>query len=237
VTGLGLHEVVKHFPSGGEVVRAVDGVSLAVAPGEFVALCGPSGSGKTTLLLMAASIMQPDRGDVYFDGQPISGLPSRASAEFRRRELGFVFQSFHLMGGASALDNAAIKLLADGWSLADARKEALPWLERVGLRNRRSHKPGSLSVGERQRVAIARALVSEPRLLLADEPTGNLDTRRGGEILRLLRDVCHEWQIPVVLVTHDVQAMDYADRIHTLRDGKLIKDQSELLDLVREGRA
>lgn len=222
MSALELLDLVKHYTSGGETVRAADGVSLTVAPGEFVALYGPSGSGKTTLLLMAAGLMAPDAGRVLFGGRDVSRLSSGESAVYRRREVGFVFQAFHLISGASALDNAALKLLADGFSLAQARHEARPWLARVGLEKREMHTPAELSMGERQRVAIARALVNEPRLLLTDEPTGNLDSSRSREILALLRDICHERGIPGVLVTHDPQATAFVDRVHTLRDGCLV---------------
>ncbi|HEV3071282.1 MAG TPA: ABC transporter ATP-binding protein [Solirubrobacteraceae bacterium] len=220
---LELSELVKHYSAGGEVIRAVDGVSLTVSPGEFVALYGPSGSGKTTLLLMAAGLMEPDAGRVLFAGRDISRLSARDSSVYRRREVGFVFQAFHLIAGASAIDNAALKLLADGFSLAQARREARPWLERVGLAEREMHTPTQLSMGERQRVAIARALVNQPRLLLTDEPTGNLDSQRSRETHELLRDICHERGIPGVLVTHDPQAIAFVDRVHTLRDGCLVQ--------------
>jgi putative ABC transport system ATP-binding protein len=219
--GLELRELVKHYASDSEVVRAVDGVSLSVVPGELVALYGPSGSGKTTLLLLAAGLLAPDRGSVWFGEREVSKLPAAEGACFRRREVGFVFQSFHLMAGATALDNAALKLLGDGWTLRDARRVTRPWLERVGLRERAEHTPDKLSMGERQRVAIARALAGEPRLLLADEPTGSLDSKRGREVLGLLRDLCHERDIPGLLVTHDPQARAFVDRVHTLRDGHL----------------
>jgi putative ABC transport system ATP-binding protein len=222
VSTLELREVVKHYPSGGgETVRAVDGVSLAVSPGELVALYGPSGSGKTTLLLLAAALLASDAGHVLFDGRDIGHLSEREAARYRLREVGFVFQSFHLTPNTSALDNATIKLTGDGYKLGEARRLALPWLQRLGLGERVEHTPEQLSMGERQRVAIARALVNEPRLLLADEPTGNLDSRRSGETLGLLREICHERQIPALLVTHDPDAMSVADRVHTLRDGRL----------------
>jgi putative ABC transport system ATP-binding protein len=220
---LELRDVVKHYGGSPEVIRAVDGVSLTVEPGELVALYGPSGSGKTTLLLLAAGLLSPDGGSVLFEGVDVTKLAARASARYRREEIGFVFQAFHLIAGACALDNAALKLLAAGSSLGDARSKARPWLERVGLSHREAHTPDRLSAGERQRVAIARALVNEPRLLLADEPTGNLDSKRSREILGLLRDICHERQIPGLLVTHDPQARVFTERVHTLRDG-LIAD-------------
>jgi putative ABC transport system ATP-binding protein len=218
---LELREVVKHFPISGEVVRAVDGVSLRVDAGELVALYGPSGAGKTTLLMLAAAIMAPDSGSVWFGERELSRLSERESARYRLTEVGLVFQSSHLMGGASALDNAALKLLGAGQDPKAAAKAAKPWLERVGLRKRAAHTPGRLSMGERQRVAIARALANEPSLVLADEPTGNLDTRRGREILAMLRDIGRERRIPILVVTHDPQAAGFADRVHTLRDGRL----------------
>jgi putative ABC transport system ATP-binding protein len=218
---LELSGVVKHYPSGAEPVRAVDGVSLTVTPGEFIAVYGPSGSGKTTLLLLAAGLMTPDAGTVHFDGRDISALAPRARAQYRRRDVGFVFQSFHLMPGGSALENAALKLIADGFSMNRAQQEARPWLERVGLGERLDHRTAQLSMGERQRVAIARALANEPRLLLTDEPTGNLDSKRSRETLGLLRDICHERAIPAVIVTHDSQATAFVDSVYTLRDGHI----------------
>lgn len=218
---LELRDVVKHYAGAAETVRAVDGVLLRVAPGEFVALYGPSGSGKTTLLLLAAGLSVPDAGAVYFGGRDLASMSATERDAFRRDDVGFVFQTFHLVPGASALSNAALKLLAAGLTLREAKREALPWLERVGLGSRAQHTPERLSMGEQQRVAIARALVSEPRLLLTDEPTGNLDSKRSSEILCLLRDVCHERKIPGLIVTHDPQAQAFVDRVHTLRDGKL----------------
>lgn len=221
MSALQLCKVVKHYHGTGEVVRAVDDVSLTVAPGELVALYGPSGSGKTTLLQLVAGLIAPDSGSVMFGGRDIACLSADEAAAYRLRELGLVFQSFHLMPGASALDNAAVKLLADGLSLRDAKRRAQPWLVRVGLGARATHTPAELSMGERQRVAIARALVNEPQLLLTDEPTGNLDSKRSREILALLRDICQEREIPGLLVTHDPQAAAFASSVHTLRDGRL----------------
>lgn len=221
MSALELDHVVKHYRSSGETVKAVDGVSLLVEQGEIVALYGPSGSGKTTLLMMAAGLMAPDSGTIVFGGREVGKMSEREGSRYRMRDVGFVFQSFHLMAGASALDNATIKLIGDGYTLAHARKLAEPWLERVGLGERMRHLPDQLSMGERQRVAIARALVNEPRLLLADEPTGSLDSRRSKEILAVLRDICHERRIPGLLVTHDPEARKFADRVHTLRDGHL----------------
>jgi putative ABC transport system ATP-binding protein len=222
MSALALRAVVKHYWSGGEAVRAVDGVSLEIEPGELVALYGPSGSGKTTLLLLAAGLAAPDSGKVLFDGSDVGAMSARESARYRLRDIGFVFQSFHLMPGVSALDNALIKLPVSGYTVREARARTTPWLERVGLGERLEHLPEQLSMGERQRVAIARALVAMPRLLLADEPTGNLDSARTREILALLRDVAHERCIPALLVTHDADAASFVDRVLTLRDGRLL---------------
>jgi putative ABC transport system ATP-binding protein len=221
VSTLELHDVAKHFSSGIETVKAVDGVSLTVGAGEFVALYGPSGSGKTTLLLLAAALSVPDSGSVLFDGRVLSELSERERSLYRRRDVGFVFQSFHLMAHTTALDNATIKLTGDGCTLREARRRALPWLQRVGLGERAAHTPEQLSVGERQRITITSALANEPRLLLADEPTGNLDSKRSREILALMRDICHEREIPALLVTHDGDALPFVDRVHTLRDGHM----------------
>jgi ABC-type lipoprotein export system ATPase subunit len=227
VSGLELRDVVKHYASGAELVRAVDGVTLAVEPGEVLALYGPSGSGKTTLLLLAAGLITPDAGTIRFGGRDVDALSDDAAAEYQRREVGFVSQSFDLLVGVSALDNAAVKLLADRVPLSAARQEATPWLERVGLGHRLHHVPARLSGGERQRVAIARALANGPRLVLADEPTGNLDSQRGGEVLALLMRVSRERGTTVVLVTHDPQAAAVADRVLTLRDGRLAAYEPE----------
>jgi putative ABC transport system ATP-binding protein len=219
VSTLEFRDVVKHYSTGIETVKAVDGVSMTVGPGEFVALYGPSGSGKTTLLLLAAALLSPESGTVSFDGRVLSELSEREAALYRRRDVGFVLQSFHLMPHTSALDNATIKLTGDGCTLREGRRRALPWLERVGLGARVAHTPEQLSMGERQRIAIARALANDPRLLLADEPTGNLDSKRGAEILELMRDICHERGVPGLVVTHDRDAVAIVDRVHTLRDG------------------
>jgi putative ABC transport system ATP-binding protein len=221
VSSLQLVGVAKHYKSGGELVRAVDGVSLALAPGELIGLYGPSGSGKTTLLMLAAGLLAPDSGSILFGGKDIGRMRNRERARYRLREVGFVTQSFHLMPRASALDNALIKLPAAGLTLQQARAQAGGWLERVGLGARMDSPVERLSMGERQRVAIARALVNEPHLLLADEPTGNLDSLRTREILALVRDICHERNVPGLLVTHDPEALGFVDRVYTMRDGRL----------------
>ncbi|HEU0250175.1 MAG TPA: ABC transporter ATP-binding protein [Solirubrobacteraceae bacterium] len=229
---LELCDVVKHFHSEGETVRAIDGASLSLTGGEFVALYGPSGSGKTTLLMLAAGLIEPDEGRVLFDRRDLTDFSPKRKAEYLRENVGIVFQSFHLMAGASALTNAAIKLMMGGGiSAGEARRRARPWLDRVGLAGRHDYRPRHLSMGERQRVAIARALVGEPGLLLTDEPTGNLDSERSRDILRLLSEICHERAIPGLIVTHDPLAIDHVDRIYTLQDGKLHDGLSAELSL------
>jgi putative ABC transport system ATP-binding protein len=218
---LELRELVKHYPSvGGETVRAVDGVSLRVAAGEMVALYGPSGSGKTTLLLMVATLLEPTAGAVVIGGRDVSSLTEKEASHFRLSELGFIRQNFDLLPGVTAIDNAVLKLLKSmRWR--DAQREITPLLERLGLGERLRHRAETLSMGERQRVMIARALSTKPRLLLADEPTGSLDTQRGREVLELLRGLCRERGVAVVLVSHDPMAALYADRVFALRDGRL----------------
>jgi putative ABC transport system ATP-binding protein len=218
---LELRELVKHYPVvGGEPVRAVDGVSLEVAGGEMVALYGPSGSGKTTLLLMVATLLEPTSGAVLIAGRDVSSLSEREASHFRLSELGFIRQSFDLLPGVSAIDNSVLKLLKTmRWR--EAQREITPLLERLGMGERLHHRAETLSMGERQRVMIARALSTKPRMLLADEPTGSLDTQRGREVLELLRELCREWDVAVVLVSHDPMAARYADRVFALRDGRL----------------
>jgi putative ABC transport system ATP-binding protein len=218
---LELERVVKHYADVDDIVRAVDGVTLAIEPGQVHALYGPSGSGKTTLLLLAAGLLAPDRGIARFAGTDLASLSSGELTAYQRRELGFIYQSAHLMTGVPAVENAAVKLLADGMPLREARTAAAEWLERVGLSGRLEHAPEQLSGGERQRVAIARALVNEPRLVLADEPTGNLDTRRGEQILRLLADIARVQGAAILIATHDPRAATVADSTYALRDGKL----------------
>ncbi len=218
---LELHDLVKHYTAiGGDVVRAVDGVSLKVAPGETVALYGPSGSGKTTLLLMVAMLLQPTAGTVLIGERDISSLSEREASHFRLSELGFIRQSFDLLPGVSAIDNATLKLLKTRrWR--EAQREIAPLLERLGLGERLRQRSETLSMGERQRVMIARALSTNPRLLLADEPTGSLDTQRGREVLELLQGLCRERSVAAVIVSHDPMAAQYAHRALALRDGRL----------------
>jgi putative ABC transport system ATP-binding protein len=224
VSALELRGVVKHYRGASQTVRAVDGVTLEVHAQEIVALCGPSGSGKSTLLMMAASLLAPDEGSIRFDGREVGCFSARESASYLRHDVGYVSQAFSLTPVASALDNAMIGLGPLGFTPREARAKTMPWLERVGLADRASHRPEQLSMGERQRVAIARALVGEPGLLLADEPTGNLDSAGSKQILELLREICKERKIPGLLVTHDPNAIEFVNRVYTLRDGRLLDE-------------
>ncbi|HUN77489.1 MAG TPA: ABC transporter ATP-binding protein [Solirubrobacteraceae bacterium] len=217
---LELRDLVKHYTVGdGEPIRAVDGVQMSVAAGEFVALYGPSGSGKTTLLELIAALQRPDRGTVLLDGQDIFAFSQRESDEYRLRQLGIIGQPQNLIPGARAVENASLKLWLT--NKRNARRTVEPLLERLGLGGRLLHRTEQLSMGERQRVLIAMALATDPKLVLADEPTGTLDTHRTAEVLGLLRELCRERRAAVVLATHDPQAAAFADQVHELRDGRL----------------
>lgn len=224
---LELERVVKHYRGATEDVRAVDGVSLAISAGEMLALRGPSGSGKTTLLMLIAGLLKPEQGTIRYDGRDLSLLSNSEASEYLLRDVGFVRQSLRLLPKVSAVENASIKLLVGGVGMRDARVQAIRWLERVGLGDRLDHTPEQLSGGERQRVAIARILASEPSLVLADEPTGNLDSTRSKEIVELLRSIARERGAAVLLVTHDTAAASIADRCCTLRDGRLLDGEPE----------
>jgi putative ABC transport system ATP-binding protein len=221
---LELEEVVKHYRGGAEEVRAVDGVSLRIARGELVALQGPSGSGKTTLLLLIAALLEPESGAVRYQGTDLASLSDGEASDYLMREVGFIYQSFHLLPRATALENASLKLLLGGLARREAEERALAWLGRVGLRHQIDRTPGELSGGERQRVAIARVLAAEPQLILADEPTGNLDSVRSSEIAKLLREIARQRKAAILLVTHDPEIAAVADRCCTMRDGQLVGD-------------
>ncbi len=216
--------LTKIYGAGETALRAVDGINLKVEAGEFVAIMGPSGCGKSTLLHLLGGLDRASQGHVTIDGQDLSQMSDQNLAELRRRRIGFVFQFFNLIPVLDALENAALPLLLDGMNPAQARAKAADWLERVGLADRQNHRPDQLSGGQQQRVAIARALVTEPALILADEPTGNLDTRASTETVALLRRVSETWGRAVVMVTHDPSIAAYANRIVFLKDGVVVDE-------------
>ena len=219
--------LTKIYGSGEAAVTALDHVRLSVDAGEFVAIMGPSGCGKSTLLHLLGGLDRPTEGSVTIDGQELTGLPDAALAELRRRRIGFIFQFYNLLPVLNATENAALPLLLDGVRAATANGRGAEWLHKVGLPDREKHRPSQLSGGQQQRVAIARALVADPSLVLADEPTGNLDTHASDEIAALLRKVADDWGRAVVMVTHDPRIAAYADRIVFLKDGTIV-DETKL---------
>jgi putative ABC transport system ATP-binding protein len=213
----------KDYGKGEGLVRAVDGLDLEVARGEAVAVTGPSGCGKSTLLHLLGGLDRPSAGELWLNGRRIDRLSERALADLRRREIGFVFQAFHLMDELTARENVELPALVAGHSPAQARHRAKVLLERVGLSDRADHLPSALSGGQRQRVAIARALVNEPVVVLADEPTGNLDSAATGDVLGLFGELRASGQT-LVIVTHDDEVAATADRLISMRDGALVEE-------------
>ncbi|MBL8046490.1 MAG: ABC transporter ATP-binding protein [Anaerolineales bacterium] len=216
--------LTKTYGKGDTAVTALNNISLSVNAGEFVAIMGPSGCGKSTLLHLLGGLDSATSGRVVIDGADLSVLNDQKLTELRRRKIGFVFQFFNLIPVLDAVENAALPLTLDGVGPADAKTKATEWLNKVGLGPRRTHRPDQLSGGQQQRVAVARALVAEPSLILADEPTGNLDSRASEEIANLLRQVSNEWGRAVVMVTHDPRIAAYADRIVFLKDGAIVDE-------------
>jgi putative ABC transport system ATP-binding protein len=221
---IAVRDVHKVFRQGDAEVPALAGVSLDIPTGDFVAIVGPSGSGKSTLLHLMGGLDAPSAGDVEIEGASISRMSDDEITIFRRRRIGFVFQFFNLLPTYSAEENVALPLLLDRRRPRDVRDRVQAALAQVGLQQRSRHRPDELSGGEMQRVAIARALVIEPALILADEPTGNLDTRTGEQILALIQDANRSRGCTVVLVTHDARAAAYARRTVTLKDGRVVND-------------
>ena len=220
----GLLEAVglrKRYAMGEVSVEALRGVDFVVKRGEFVAIMGPSGSGKSTLLHLLGGLDDPTDGEVLLAGQPLAQLSDDRLTLIRRRQVGFVFQFFNLLPTLTAAENVALPLLIDGRRLGDYEERIADLLALVGLADRAGHRPDQLSGGEQQRVAIARAFVNDPEVVLADEPTGNLDSAAGEEILRLLRRMRDEKGQTIVMVTHNEHAAEYADRIVRLRDGRI----------------
>ncbi len=220
--GITARNVCKRFARDGEWLDVLTGVSLQVAPGELVAVVGPSGVGKSTLLHLLGALERPSSGEIFFNDTPLSGMSDQALAAFRNREVGFVFQFHHLLPEFTAAENVMLPLLIRRRPAAEARMRAEALLSRVGLGGRLKHRPGELSGGEQQRVAIARALVGEPAVLLADEPTGNLDSKSGEEVFELLRQLNRERRLTSVVVTHNEAMARRSDRILRMLDGRMV---------------
>jgi putative ABC transport system ATP-binding protein len=212
----------RQYVLGGETIRALDAIDESIRDGEHLAVMGPSGSGKSTLLNVIGCLDRPTAGSYRLDGREVAGLADHDLARLRRREIGYVFQAFHLIPRMTALENVELGMLFDGVARSERRERAVAALERVGMGARAHHRPGELSGGERQRTAIARAVVMRPRILLADEPTGNLDQASGRAVLELI-DALHEQGLTVIVVTHDPSVARRAERVLVLRDGRIVR--------------
>lgn len=217
-------ELGKTYGQGSATVTALSNVSISIDQGQFVAVMGPSGCGKSTLLHLIGGLDRPTSGSVWIEGKDISKMNDNALTEMRRRKMGFVFQFFNLIPVLSAEENAALPLILDGVKPQEASDRAREWLTRNQMGDRLTFRPDQLSGGQQQRVAISRALVADPLILLADEPTGNLDSRASDEIATILRQVVTNWGHTVMMVTHDPRIAAYADRIIFLKDGKMVDD-------------
>jgi putative ABC transport system ATP-binding protein len=220
-----LRQVSKSYGTGDAEVHALRTASLAAVQGEMVAVMGPSGSGKSTLLTIAGTLEEPTTGEVFIAGQPVKHMPKARKAQLRRRTVGYIFQDFNLLPGLTAAENVSLPLELDGTSARRARVAALTALDGLGLGDRAGHFPDQLSGGERQRVAIARAMAGERRIVLADEPSGALDSANSEAIMRLLHGACKEAGMTAIVVTHDAQLASWADRVIFIRDGR-ITDQT-----------
>jgi putative ABC transport system ATP-binding protein len=224
MTVIEAHQVKKEYQMGAVTVAALAGVSLVVEKGEFVAIMGPSGSGKSTLLHLLGGLDGATDGEISLAGQPLSRLSDNEITVVRRRRVGFIFQFYNLLPTLTAEENVGLPLLIDGQSLGRHKDKITRLLALVGLGDRAAHRPDQLSGGQQQRVAIARAFVNDPEIVLADEPTGNLDSKSGTAILELLRKTCDELGATIVMVTHDPRAASYADRVVFIKDGRIVRE-------------
>jgi len=221
-----LRALTKTYGTGDAAFMALRGVDLTIRRGEFVAVMGSSGSGKSTCMNILGCLDTPTAGDFHFRGVPVGGLDRDQRAMLRRLHLGFVFQGFNLLPRTTALENVELPLLYRGVRATERRSRALAALGTVGLQDRASHMPSELSGGQQQRVAIARALVTDPEVILADEPTGNLDSQRSVELMKLLQNLHRERSITIVMVTHEPEMAAFAERILTFRDGRILRDEA-----------
>jgi len=226
----------KEYQFGHIAVKALDGVSLNIQQGEFVGIMGPSGSGKSTLLHLLGGLDQPSEGRIILAGNEVSRLSDQQATLVRRRNVGFVFQFFNLLPTLSAEENIMLPLVIDGKNIRNFTERLDEVLKHVGLEDRRHHRPDQLSGGEQQRVALARALITRPAILLADEPTGNLDTRTGSDMMQLLQESAKDLEQAIVMVTHDPKAAAFADRVIFLRDGLIVDEIVFLPDLDHSSR-
>ena len=217
--------ISKYYKTGDITVRAVENVSFALAKGEFAAIVGPSGSGKSSLMNILGTIDKPTKGEVFIDNIETSKMTGNELADFRNRKLGFIFQSFNLINGLDAQKNVELPLLVTSVPEKERKDRAQQFLVQLGLKDRFHLKPTQLSGGEQQRVAIARALVVNPALLLADEPTGNLDSKSGEAVVKLLRKICDDNNVTIIMITHNLDTTKYCDRVIHIKDGKLEKNE------------
>lgn len=227
---ISVNNLYKLYRIGDSAVRALDGVSFGIREGEFCAIVGTSGSGKSTLLNMLAGLERPTRGEVIISGQHIEKLKEDELVRFRRENVGFIFQSFHLLGTMNALENVALPLTFRGEARKARLKKANRMLELVSLGKHKMHMPNQMSGGQQQRVGVARALVADPKIIFADEPTGNLDSRTSEDVMRLMQKIVREQKRTLVMVTHDPHEAEYADRVLHIIDGKIVRIQENRRD-------
>ena len=229
-----VNNLYKLYRIGDSAVRALDGVSLSIREGEFCAIVGTSGSGKSTLLNMLAGLERPTRGEVIISGQHIEKLKEDELVRFRRENVGFIFQSFHLLGTLNALENVALPLTFRGEPRKIRLKKANRMLELASLEKHKMHMPNQMSGGQQQRIGVARALVADPKIIFADEPTGNLDSHTSEDVMRLMQKIVREQKRTLVMVTHDPHEAEYADRVLHIIDGKIVRIQENRRDRENE---